>query len=308
MIDRRLAVGWLLAISAVFAGGALGSASAAWLAWRGVTPLPTGSQVAALVSSVGLDSSKLATNRRDDVFGYQPPLANVPDKVLVPVLGTDGYGPGSVTATVGAVRDPANFLITMRTALVSDGWRVSEVSTDAGSRSFGATKGGLLVTWHVDNREDTIGRELSTFEPAIKLTVQRDEPDRTRWFVIAGWFAGGGLGLALIALGVRRWASSQSDSVPMIIMLIGFALMLPANGLTTLENLPYLFQPHPHPFSIEANWDWYMFIGTRPLAILGALLILAAPAYRVRKRLRPNRSTSVNSASPRSEPAWPDLT
>lgn len=260
-----------------------------------------------MVSSVGLDSSHLTTNRRDDVFGYQPPLTNVPDKVLVPVLGTDGYGPGSVTATVGAVRDPANLLITVRTALVSDGWRVSEVSTDARSRSFGATKGGLLVTWHADHREDTIGREISTFEPAVKLTVQRGEPDRTRWFVIAGWFAGGGLGLGLIALGARRTASSQSDSVPRIITLIGFALMLPATGLTTLENLPYVFESHPHPFSVEPNWDWYMFIGTRPLAILGALLILAAPVCRVRKRSRPNRSTSINNISPRSEPAWPDL-
>jgi hypothetical protein len=267
-----------IVVMGMFAVGAVGSAYGAWLGWRGVPALPGDSQVIATVAAAGLDTSRASTTRQDDIFGYQPPLTIAIDKVLVPTLGTDGYGPGHVAVTVRGVTQPLEALAAARAALSRDGWRVDPIADGVDGRSFDALKGATLSTWTAVLNEDADGVELDTFQPVLQVTVARGEPDNIRWFIVCGWLAGAALGAVLALIVLARRGTSRSHDTKAV--AIGLGLMFPATALTTLENVAYVFLAHPHPFAVKANWDWYTYIGVRPLAAVGAIALLVAVVRR----------------------------
>jgi hypothetical protein len=287
--DRKFSLStYIIILLGAITFGALGSALGSWWGWQESPALPSNAAVTSIVADAGL-SLPATFERRDAPFGYDPPLTATADKILVPILGTDGYGPGKVTGTVHGVSQPPASLAAVRSSELRAGWHVQSISGPDDGESFSATRGSVLVTWTEVHPENADGVELKTFKPLLRVEVARSQPAWLRWFVLCCWSVGLVVGGILTLIAVPRYQPWRTSPINTPLLLAGFLLMLPATMLTSLENLPYLVQARPFPYAPEAGWDWYTFVLIRPLFLLGSVTTVLAIVVGIRARRRKGR-------------------
>jgi hypothetical protein len=217
-------------------------------------------------------------SRRDALFNYLMKVQSPPDRILVPVLGGDGYVSGSVYLTLGPVADQAALINQARTRLTDAGWTTAIVDPPGEGRALGATKGQLAMQWDTatDLREPGVKTDNAA---TVLVAVYRREPDQVRPGVLLGGLAGALLGW-LGAVGVSRRSSGNArlPRRPCVLAasLTGLALLLPTTALTLLFNAGYAFYDQAPIFALEAPWAAYMWPLIRTAAIAGTGAVVLA--------------------------------
>ncbi|PRX22552.1 hypothetical protein CLV67_10479 [Actinoplanes italicus] len=230
---------------------ALGASAGAWLGWRSPADLPADQQARALVAAAVADPSAEFVERFDAVFGYQYDGS--------PILGGDDYMPGFAVVTVNVGAGGFEALAgRARAGFERAGWSTGD--SPYGDGGFVARRDGLYLTAYgavacVPADVEACGSQLSggTFG-GLGIQFERDRPALAVPLSAAGWLAGLLAGWFVPA---RRGP----------LMWSGLVLAVPATLAVTATALV----PENDPV-----WDGYMFLPFRPLALIGALLILAA--------------------------------
>jgi hypothetical protein len=223
--------------------GAAGAVTGGWLSWRSAPPLP------------GSDAP---------LFDYDPPITSTADRVLVPILGGDGYTASRVESTTPADNPPAA-LRAEHARLSAAGWHTHAIVVDRYGQSFWASRGAFSTTVSIENRVGENGVLPESHEPDLTTTLRRAAPDATRWGVPLGWVIGAFAGVLIRPHG--------------LLSLIGLAMIFPAATLTALVAVSYAAGPTNEP---AAPWLAFMTIGLRPLAFAGIVVLLAAVALAAR--------------------------
>lgn len=286
----RRPVGLLLIVLVLLTGGAAGAVAGGWWGWRSPASLPP---EAVLVQVVGPGST--VTGRVDGVFGWDPPLAGWRDRVAVRAFGDDGYEAGEVELTRRA-GDAPGALREAYAGLAAAGWRTHPVTTDEYGRRFWALRGGVTAEVEIDNVTGDDGVQADRFTPSVRYTFRRAVPGAVRWAMPLGWLTGVLVAVFLLVPAVRLARRSDRPRLVRILAGIGFGALAPATLLTTLgvvaAGLPAL---DPEPEIPDAPWFAFTMAGVRPLALAGAVLVVAALGLAV---ARPSRPAPAARSSP----------
>lgn len=232
---------------------ALGAAAGAWLGWRDPAPLPSDEQARALVTAAASGPVAPFVERFDAIFGYRYPGDQL--------LGSDDYGAGFAVVTIN--NPPAGYaaLVTRsREGFEGLGWETAD--GPFGDGGFVARRDGLKVTTYgahacgPDDVESCGSPRSEGPYPALAFEIERTRPPLAVPLTVTGWLLGlvAGWLLALVGPDRRLWWHALSLLAPATVMVTAFAVV-----------------PGDDPV-----WEGYMYLMLRPLAALGALLLVVA--------------------------------
>jgi len=237
----------LVAIVATVMCAMLGGVCGALLGWQGAPALPDDAAAAAIARIAAPHLPSTPEDRRDFVFGYDIPVPPG-EEVLVALLGGDDYTAGYVQFTTAVPID----LRASRDRLATAGWQ-----TDLADADLTAYQGTVFL-----------------HATPTSVWVKRATPPRVPILTTAGLLLGALAGWMLSAWSGRRLARQHTGYK--ITAAIVFGLGTGAIGLPTLWNLAgigysliWITEPSP-------VWIGFVFIFSRGLAIVGAVLLTLA--------------------------------
>jgi hypothetical protein len=250
-----------LAVLAALLAALFGAAAGQWIGWRSAGALPADDEASA-VARLALGDDAPVPRRRDDLFGYDVVI----NKLLVAVVGSDGYGPGHVRFTRPTDTGSAAFerqTKDVRVRLQTAGWGIDLAG--GGPLLFVGDKAGLRA-------------EYSIAEPGlVALTIVRAQP---RWVLplgAAGALAGGVLGWLLARSTSRRLPrlSARKRATIRWLVTAGVLGTAPALVITGIEQgIGYATLSRPQ----IPLWNAVMAFGVRPVTVLALACIVVAVA------------------------------
>ncbi len=258
----------LAAVAVAFALGALGAAASAWLGWQlAAGELPSDDQARAITHTVLPGQPVESIQRRDVLFGYDPPLAGL-DRWLVPLLGGDDYDPGWVDVVALTSGDPTTSLSQIRDRIHAAGWQVTEIRQMGWGPRINARNDNFAAYLEITVPPD--GQEVATV-----LSIQRAEPGPVLPLTLVGAVAGALIGWLMTCRTARnfRGRSPGTRAMLTVVTTISLLLLFPATAWTIL-GLIGSYLANPEPFLPFAAWGAYMFILVRGLTLLGLLGLL----------------------------------
>ncbi|MFI5839015.1 hypothetical protein ACIA8K_04770 [Catenuloplanes sp. NPDC051500] len=248
----RGVVAGLVALTFMAAGLAAGS----WVGWRLAGPLPGITQAEVTAFAADPQLRVIGSERANHLFAYGPE-DDTPARWL---LGGDGYEAGYTRIDLETNDAYQPVFDKVRRALEEDGW---ECDVADGELRAVRNDVALALSPVVDGEL----RGVPDPKADLALILLRNEPLPTVMFLVLGALSGLLLGWAV---GVTLSAGRAGTAL----VLTGSLLAMPATALTLASAV--LNRLAPVPISPAAGWWAYMTVGVRPLALLGAVLLIAA--------------------------------
>jgi hypothetical protein len=258
---------------------ALGAAASGRLTWP-TQSLPDNHTAIGFATLALPDTTVNVTARDEPPFAYQPPVRSRIDRILVPVLGGDGYRFSSVDLTAGPVDDPGGTFARARHRLSAAGWQVGAVDADRYGRQFTARAASTIITLAIATEVGDDGLHTGRFDPAITVRIAATPADGTRTPILLGWIAGAVLGWIAGVTATRRFARFADRRRTNLLAVSGLGMLLatPLALAGTYIGAAYQFGLQPALADPDAPWQPYMLAYLRIPALLGVAALLACIA------------------------------
>ncbi|WP_033341861.1 hypothetical protein [Catenuloplanes japonicus] len=241
----------IVAVLVALTFAAAGAAAGSWLGWRLAGPLPGETQAEVLAFDAAPHLRVIGSERVNHVFGYGAE-DGTPARLL---LGGQDYDAGYTRLDLETNDSYRSAFDQVRRRLETTGWECRVTDGE-----LHAVRNDVVLS--LSPVRD--GALLAAPDPAadLALTLRRSEPLPATVFVVLGALTG----LLIGWITGIRWSSRPAGTA---LAVLGTTLALPATLLTVASQVLRRIPP-------EAGWWPYMTIGARPLALLGAVLLIAA--------------------------------
>lgn len=272
-VAARIGSWWVRALVAL-AGAVLGMAVGHGLGWLTVDPLPDDAQARQLAARF-VPGEPGEVTRTPGVWQAEPSgWARV-------LIGYRELRPGQVSVKFPVDADDP---VTQRAhveqvaeQLRSDGW---QVAVDPMYPMLRAERGGLWVNYGQVYREvaaqqpDPVSQDVPQPVDGVAVTIRHDTPAGAMIGLLLGALLGGAVAVAAVVGLQHRLVRHTPATRQRVTLLAGVGLALLAPG--TLLGLGALYLYSVDDLPQEPLWIVYSFPLTRPAALLGAVLLLAA--------------------------------
>jgi hypothetical protein len=248
----RGVVAALVALTFTAAGAAAGS----WVGWRLAGPLPGATQAEVVAYAAEPQLRVIGSARANHLFAYHPG-GDTPARWL---LGGDDYRAGYTRLDLETNDNYQAAFDRVRRGLEKTGWQC-----EAADGKLWAVRNDVALA--LSPVADGVLLDAPDPRADLALILLRNEPLPATMILVLGALAGLLLGWTF---GVRVSAGRAGA----VLATAGSLLTLPATVLTLASRV--LRQVSSVPVASDPGWWPYMTSGVRPLALLGAVLLIAA--------------------------------
>ncbi|HEX6968767.1 MAG TPA: hypothetical protein VF174_08170 [Micromonosporaceae bacterium] len=221
-----------------------------WLGWHVAPDLPNRVAADEMAAQI-VRSNPSSVSRMDDLFQYETMSP------MVSLLGADGYMPGFVRFTFPV--DDRQSLEVVADRMRATGWEVTKLKRPSGTEVRGV-RGSTYAVFRVSQNDSTLILKRATPIAAMVLSV-------------TGALLGGTAGWFIARLVVRRWGQARRRLAATVTGGLAALFLLPGMLLTTIAWVATALTRPREPYAL---WGIFMFVGVKPLTLLGLVLIVVA--------------------------------